>query len=151
MVVKVHNEAPYIGVQITTQAKTEDGCNLVYENKYLGEGDQINHDHDEDWEHPSNVDQNCSVAEAHIHGLDVRNFHFLLYFRHQFCYCLEFSDTKTPILHELNCKKTAKIEIMLWPIHSAFFNLISYVFEFVFIFNSIAGLICSTMANPVAV
>ena len=114
MVVKVHNEAPDIGVQITTQAKTEDGCNLVYENEYLGEDeecDQSNHDHDEDWERPSNVDQNCSVAEAHINGLDVRNFHFLFYFRHQLCYCPEFSDTKTPILHELNRKKTAKIEI----------------------------------------
>ena len=114
MVVKVHNEAPDIGVQITTQAKTEDGCNLVYENEYLGEdeeGDQSNHDHDEDWEPPSNVDQNCGVAEAHIHGLDVRNFHFLFYFRDQLCYCLEFSDTKTPILHELNRKKTARIEI----------------------------------------
>ena len=111
MVVKVHNEAPYIGVQIATQAKTEDGRNLVYENDYLeddGEGD-----HDEDLEYPSNVDQNCRVTEAHIqwHGLDVRNFHFLFYFRHQLCYCPEFSDTKTPILHELNRKKTAKIEI----------------------------------------
>ena len=96
MVVKVHNEEPDIGVQITTQAKTEDGCNLVNDD-YL--------------EHPSNVDPNCSVAEAHIHGLDVRNFHFLFYFRHQLCYCLEFSHTKTPILHELNRKKTAKIEI----------------------------------------
>ena len=111
MVVKVNNEAPNIGVQITTQAKTEDGRNLVYENDYLeenGEGD-----HDEDLEYPSNVDQNCRVTEAHIqwHGPDVRNFHFLFYFRHQLCYCPEFSDTKTPILHELNRKKTAKIEI----------------------------------------
>ena len=103
MVVKVHNEAPDIGVQITTPAKTEDGCNLVYENEYE-ECDRSNHDHDEEWERPSNVDQNCSVAEAHINGLDVRNFHFLFYFRHQLCYCLEFSDTKTPILHELNRK-----------------------------------------------
>ena len=115
MVVKVHNEAPDIGVQITTQAKTEDGRNLVYDD-YLeedGEGDHNNYDHDEDLEYPSNVDQNCRVAEAHIqwHGLDVRNFHFLFYFRHQLCYCPEFSDTKTPILHELNRKKTAKIEI----------------------------------------
>ena len=111
MVVKVHNEAPDIGVQITTQAKTEDGRNLVYENVYLGENGEG--DHDEDLEYPSNVDQNCRLTEAHIqwHGPDVRNFHFLFYFRHQLCYCPEFSDTKTPILHELNRKKTAKIEI----------------------------------------
>ena len=116
MVVKVHNEAPNIGVQITTPTKTEDGRNLVYENKYLGEheeGDQNDQDHDEHWKHLSNEDHNCRLAEAHIqwHGLDVRNFHFLFYFRHQLCYCLEFSDTKTPILHELNRKKTAKIEL----------------------------------------
>ena len=90
MVIKVNNEAPNFGVQITTQAKTEDGRNLVYENVYL--------------------------TEAHIqwHGPDVRNFHFLFYFRHQLCYCPEFSDTKTPILlvnDVLHRKKTAKIEI----------------------------------------
>ena len=115
MVVKVHNEAPYIGVQITTPAKTEDGRNFskwVYKNVCLEEGDHNGY-HYEDWDHPSNVDQNYRVAEAHIqwHGLDVRNFHFLFYFRHQLCYCPEFSDTKTPILQELNRKKTAKIEI----------------------------------------
>ena len=113
MVVKVHNEAPDIGVQITTQAKTEDGPNfpdLVYINDYSEkeEGDHHGHD-DEDWERPLNG----SLVEFHIqsHGPDVRNFHFLFYFRHQLCYCPEFSDTKTPILHELNRKKTAKIEI----------------------------------------
>ena len=113
MVVKVHNEAPYIGVQITTQAKTEDGPNfpdLVYINDYSEkeEGDHHGHD-DEDLERPLNG----SLVEFHIqsHGPDVRNFHFLFYFRHQLCYCPEFSDTKTPILHELNRKKTAKIEI----------------------------------------
>ena len=118
MVVKVHNEAPDIGVQITTPAKTEDGRNLadwVYKNYYLEEeGDHNGYD-DEDGEYLLTVarDQNIRVAEAHIqwHGLDVRNFHFLFYFRHQLCYCPEFSDTKTPILHELNRKKTAKIEI----------------------------------------
>ena len=113
MVVKVHNEAPDIGVQITTPAKTEDGRNfpdLVYINDYLEkeEGDHNGHD-DEDLERPLNG----SLVEFHIqsHGPDVRNFHFLFYFRHQLCYCPEFSDTKTPILHELNRKKTAKIEI----------------------------------------
>ena len=113
MVVKVHNEAPDIGVQITTQAKTEDGRNfpdLVYRNDYSEkeEGDHNGHD-DEDLERPLNG----SLVEFHIqsHGPDVRNFHFLFYFRHQLCYCPEFSDTKTPILHELNRKKTAKIEI----------------------------------------
>ena len=113
MVVKVHNEAPDIGVQITTQAKTEDGPNfpdLVYINDYSEkeEGDHHGHD-DEDLERPLNG----SLVEFHIqsHGPDVRNFHFLFYFRHQLCYCPEFSDTKTPILHELNRKKTAKIEI----------------------------------------
>lgn len=118
-VVKVHNEEPYIGVQITTQAKTEDGPNfpdLVYRNNCSEkeEGDHNGHD-DEDLERPLNgsLDQNCWVTEAHIqwHGPDVRNFHFLFYFRHQLCYCPEFSDTKTPILHELNRKKTAKIEM----------------------------------------
>ena len=103
MVVKVHNEAPYIGVQITTQAKTEDGRNfpgLVYRNDYSEkeEGDHNGHD-DEDLERPLNG------------SLVVRNFHFLFYFRHQLCYCPEFSDTKTPIQHELSRKKTAKIEI----------------------------------------
>ena len=110
MVVKVHNEAPDIGVQITTQAKTEDGPNfpdLVYINDYLEkeEGDHNGHD-DEDLERPLNG----SLVEW-VSGPDVRNFHFLFYFRHQLCYCPEFSDTKTPILHELNRKKTAKIEI----------------------------------------
>ena len=98
MVVKVHNEAPDIGVQITTQAKTEDGCNLVYENK------------DEEGDHNGHDDEDGSLVEW-VSGPDVRNFHFLFYFRHQLCYCPEFSDTKTPILHELNRKKTAKIEI----------------------------------------
>ena len=124
MVVKVHNhdEVPGIGVQIiTTPAKTEDGRNfpdLVYKNYYLEEeeGDHNGYD-DEDREHPLNGSLNhnyCVVnVEVHIqeHGPDVRNAHFLFYFRHQLCYCLEFSDTKTPILHELNRKKTAKIEI----------------------------------------
>ena len=110
MVVKVHNEAPDIGVQITTTAKTEDGRNfpdLVYINDYLEkeEGDHNGHD-DEDLERPLNG----SLVEW-VSGPDVRNFHFLFYFRHQLCYCPEFSDTKTPILHELNRKKTAKIEI----------------------------------------
>ena len=113
MVVKVHNEAPDIGVQITTQAKTEDGPNfpdLDYINDYSEkeEGDHNGHD-DEDLERLLNG----SLVEFPIqwHGPDVRNFHFLFYFRHQLCYCPEFSDTKTPILHELNRKKTAKIEI----------------------------------------
>ena len=110
MVVKVHNEAPDIGVQITTPAKTEDGRNFsdwVYKNYYLEEeeGDHNGHD-DEDLERPLNG----SLVEW-VSGPDVRNFHFLFYFRHQLCYCPEFSDTKTPILHELNRKKTAKIEI----------------------------------------
>ena len=110
MVVKVHNEAPDIGVQITTTAKTEDGRNfpdLVYINDYLEkeEGDHNGHD-DEDLERSLN---RCLVEW--VSGPDVRNFHFLFYFRHQLCYCPEFSDTKTPILHELNRKKTAKIEI----------------------------------------
>ena len=118
MVVKVHNEAPDIGVQITTPAKTEDGRNFsdwVYKNCYLEEEGNHNGYDDEDCEYLLTVarDQNIRVAEAHIqwHGPDVRNFHFLFYFRHQLCYCPEFSDTKTPILHELNRKKTAKIEI----------------------------------------
>ena len=112
MVVKVHDhdEVPGIGVQITTQAKTEDGRNfpdLVYINDYLEkeEGDHNGHD-DEDLERPLNG----SLVEWDS-GPDVRNFHCLFYFRHQLCYCPEFSDTKTPILHELNRKKTAKIEI----------------------------------------
>ena len=123
MVVKVHNhdEVPGIGVRITTTAKTEDGPNfpdLDYTNGYLEEeeGDHNGHD-DEDWERPLNgsLDQNYREVkfQLHIqmHGPDVRNFHFLFYFSYQLCYCPEFSDTKTPILHELSRKKTAKIEI----------------------------------------
>ena len=121
MVVKVHDEVPSIGVQITTPAKTGHGRNfpdLVCKNDRLeeGEGDHNCHD-DEDWENLLNgsLDQNCREAEVHIHDqrhdLDVRNFHFLFYFRHPLCYCFEFSDTKTPIVHELNPKKTSKIEI----------------------------------------
>ena len=105
MVVKVHNhnEVRGIGVQITTTAKTEDGRNfpdLVYINDYLEKEEGYHGD-------------DGSLVEFPIqrHGPDVRNFHFLFYFRHQLCYCPEFSDTKTPILHELNRKKTAKIEI----------------------------------------
>ena len=109
MVVKVHNEAPDIGVQITTPAKTEDGRNFsdwVYKNYLLKEeaGDHNGYD-DEDCEYLLTVarDQNIRVAEAHC--VDVSNFHFLFYFTHQLCYCLEFSDTKTPILHELRLQK----------------------------------------------
>ena len=104
MVVKVHNEAPDIGVQITTQAKTEDGPNfpdLVYINDYLEKEEGGHNGHDDE--------DGCLVEW--VSGPDVRNFHFLFYFTHQLCYCPEFSDTKTPILHELNRKKTAKIEI----------------------------------------
>ena len=114
MVVKVHNEAPDIGVQITTPAKTEDGRNFsdwVYKNHYLEEeGDHNGYD-DEDCEYLLTVARNQNIRVAEAHCVDVRNFHFLFYFRHQLCYCPEFSDTKTPILHELNRKKTAKIEI----------------------------------------
>ena len=117
MVVKVHNEAPDIGVQITTPAKTEDGRNFsdwVYKNCYLEEEGNHNGYDDEDCEYLLTVarDQNIRVAEAHC--VDVRNFHFLFYFRHQLCYCPEFSDTKTPILlvsDVLHRKKTPKIEI----------------------------------------
>ena len=112
MVVKVHDhdEVPGIGVQITTQAKTEDSRNfpdLVYINDYLEKEEGYHNGHDdEDLERPLNG----SLVES-VYGPDVRNFHCLFYFRHQLCYCPEFSDTKTPILHELNRKKTAKIEI----------------------------------------
>jgi len=112
MVVKVHHEAPEIGVQITTP---EDGRNFsdwVEDNcYYFVEEDDYD---DEDCRYPVNValDQNIRVAEGHTQGcLDVRKFHFLFYFRHQLCYCLEFSDTETPIPHELHRKKTLKIEI----------------------------------------
>ena len=102
MFVKVHHEAPEIGVQITTR-DTEDGRHFshwVENNRYFV---------DEDCRYPLNVALN-RVADAQG-CLDVRKFHFLFYFRHQLCYCLEFSDTKTPILHELNRKQTSKIEI----------------------------------------
>ena len=115
MVVKVHNEAPDIGVQITTPAKTEDGrffSRWVSENYYLEEeGDHNGYD-DEDCEYLLTVARDQNIREAKAHCVDVRNFHFLFYFTHQLCHCLEFSDTKTPILHELNRKKTAKIEIL---------------------------------------
>ena len=108
MVVKVHNEAPDIGVQITTPAKTEDGRNFsdwVYKNHYLEEeGDHSGYD-DEDCEYLLTVARNQNIRVAEAHCVDVRNFHFLLYFTHQLCYCLEFSDTKTPILHELRLQK----------------------------------------------
>ena len=111
MVVKGHNEAPEIGVQITTR-DTEDGRNFsdwVENNRYYFV-DEEDYD-DEDCRYPLNVALS-RVADAHTQGcLDVRKFHFLFYFRHQLCYCLEFSDTKTPILHELNRKQTSKIEI----------------------------------------
>ena len=115
MVVNVLSEAPEIGVQITTPEEKENGWNFsewVDDNFYyfVGEDDYD----DEDCKHLINLAlyENIRVAEAHIQRcLDVRNFHFLFYFRHQLCYCLEFSDTKTPVLHELNRKKTAKIEI----------------------------------------
>ena len=114
MVVKVHHEAPEIGVQITTR-DTEDGRHFsdwVENNRYcFVEEDDYD---DEDCRYPLNVapEQNIWVADAHTQGCtDVRKFHFLFYFRHQLCYCLEFSDTKTSILHELNRKKTVKIEI----------------------------------------
>ena len=133
MFVKVHHEAPEIGVQITTQ-DTEDGRHFsdwVEDNHYfVDEDDDDDEDDDyydedddyyddeddddyddEDCRYPLNVALN-RVAKAYTQGcLDVRKFHFLFYFRHQLCYCLEFSDTKTPILHELNRKQTAKIEI----------------------------------------
>ena len=117
MVVKVHNEAPDIGVQITTPAKTEDGRNFsdwVYKNCYLEEeGDHNGYD-DEDCEYLLTVARNQNIRVAEAHCVDVRNFPFLFYFRHQLCYCPEFSDTKTPILlvsDVLHRKKTAKIEI----------------------------------------
>ena len=95
MFVKVHHEAPEIGVQITTR-DTEDGR------------------HFSDWVKNNRnyfVDKDCRYPLNVAGCLDVRKFHFLFYFRHQLCYCLEFSDTKTPILHELNRKQTSKIEI----------------------------------------
>ena len=113
MVVKVHHEAPKIGVQITTR-DTEDGRHFsdwVENNRYFVDEDDYD---DEDCRYPLNGgrDQNIRVADAHTQGCsDVRKFHFLFHFRHQLCYCLEFSDTKTSILHELNRKKTVKIEI----------------------------------------
>ena len=111
MVVKVHHEAPEIGVQITTR-DTEDGRHFSdwVENNFV-DGDDYD---DEDCRYSLNVapDQNILVADAHTQGCsDVRKFHFLFYFKHKLCYCLEFSDTKTSILHELNRKKTVKIEI----------------------------------------
>ena len=127
MFVKVHHEAPEIGVQITTR-DTEDGRNssdwvenspyyFVDEADYDDEDDDYYDDEDdddyddEDCRYPLNVGLN-RVAEAYTQGcLDVRKFHFLFYFRYQLCYCLEFSDTKTPILYELNRKQTAKIEM----------------------------------------
>ena len=127
MFVKVHHEAPEIGVQITTR-DTEDGRHFsdwvennpyyfVDEDDYDDEDDDYYDDEDdddyddEDCRYPLNVAL-YRVAEAYTQGcLDVRKFHFLFYFRHQLCYCLEFSDTKTPILHELNRKQTAKIEM----------------------------------------
>ena len=108
----MHNEEPVIGVQITTPAETEDGRNFsdwVYQNYYLKEEGDHNGFDDEDCEYLLTVDQNIRMVEAHC--LDVRNFHFQFYFRHQLLFCLEFSDTKTPILHELNRKKTAKIDV----------------------------------------
>ena len=114
MVVKVHNEEPFMGVQITTPAKSEDGrkfSDWVYENDYLeDEGDHNGYD-DEDCEYLSTVDRDQDIRMVEAQCLDVRNFHFQFYFRHQLRFYLEFSDTKTPILHELNRKKTAKIEI----------------------------------------
>ena len=111
MVVKVHHEATEIGVQITTR-ETEDGRNFSYwveENRYYFV-DKDDYE-DEHCRYPLNVAPD-RVAEAHTQGcFDVRKYHFLFYFRHQLCYCLEFSDTKTPVLNELNRKKTAKIEI----------------------------------------
>ena len=82
VVVKVHNEEPVIGVQITTPAKTEDGRNLsdwVFENYYLKEeGDNIGYDH-EDCKYLLTVarDQDIRMVEAQC--LDVRNFHFQLF------------------------------------------------------------------------
>lgn len=111
MVVKVHHEAPEIGVQITTR-ETEDGRHFSHWVKdnphHFVEEDGYD---DEYCKYLLNMapDQNIRMAEAHC--VDVRNFHFPFYFTHQLSYCLEFSDTKTPILHELNLKKTAKIEI----------------------------------------
>ena len=120
MVVKVHHEAPEIGVQITTQ-ETEDGryfsdwvkanCYYFIDEDDHDDEDDDDDDDDEDCRYPLNVALD-RVAEAHAQGcLDVRKFNFLFYFRHQLCYCLEFSYTKTLILHELNRKKTTKIEI----------------------------------------
>ena len=110
MFVKVHHEEPEIGVQITTRDK-EDGRHFsdwVENNHYLVDEEDCD---DEDCKYPLNVALK-RMADAHTQGcLDVRKFHFLFYFRHQLCYCLEFSDTKTPILHELNRKQTSKIEI----------------------------------------
>ena len=114
MVVKVHNEEPFMGVQITTPAKSEFGrkfSDWVSENYYLeDEGDHNGYD-DEDCEYLSTVDRDQDIRMVEAQCLDVRNFHFQFYFRHQLRFYLEFSDTKTPILHELNRKKTAKIEI----------------------------------------
>ena len=114
MVVKVHNEEPFIGVQITTPPKTEDGrkfSDWVYKNYQLKEeGDHNGYD-DEDCEYLSTVAQDQYTRMVEAQCLDVRNFHFQFYFRHQLRFYLEFSDTKTPILHQLNRKKTAKIEI----------------------------------------
>ena len=111
MLVKVHHKAPEIGVQITTR-ETEDGRHFSYwvEDNFDYFIEEDGYD-DEDCKYLLNVapDQNIRMAEAQC--VDVRNFHFLFYFRHQLCYFLEFSDTKTSILHELNRKKTAKIEI----------------------------------------
>ena len=115
MVVKVHDEEPVIGVQITTPAKTGDGRNFsdwVYKNYLLKEEAGDHNGYDAEYcEYLLTVAQDQYTRMVEAQCLDVRNFHFQFYFRHQLQFCVEFSDTKTPILNKLNRKKSAKIEI----------------------------------------
>ena len=88
MIVKVHDEAPEIGVQITTREETEDGLNFSdwgFENAFLDDEEAGYDDDDEDCKRLLNValKKKIRVPKTHIQRCsDVRNVHFLFYFRH---------------------------------------------------------------------
>ena len=91
MIVKVHDEAPEIGVKITTRAETEDGLNFsewVFENVVLNDEEAYHNGYDDDDEDCKRLlhvalKKKIRVAETHIQRCsDVRNVHFLFYFRH---------------------------------------------------------------------